>query len=180
MPPVKLILLRVHLGLSASPVRRIRYLLLDIHVGIGKESARTSANVVLVAAVVVTLLIRHGYGEPRQKQTAHRSAAHYSWQDWLIQRVTAVILVLFSIVLIGFVVHGSVGYGQWKALFGSNVFRILAMLFLLSVYYHAWIGVRDVLMDYVKPVGIRLAIRVGVVLFLAACSIWSFSILWGN
>lgn len=107
--------------------------------------------------------------------------AHYGWQDWLIQRVTAVIMVLFSIVFIGFfVVHGSVGYGDWKSLFGSQLFRILALLFLLSVLYHAWIGIRDVLMDYIKPVGIRLTAQVGVLLFLVACAIWSFSILWGK
>jgi succinate dehydrogenase / fumarate reductase, membrane anchor subunit len=107
--------------------------------------------------------------------------AHYGWQDWLAQRVTAVIMLVFSIVFIGFfVVHGSVNYAQWKQLFGSNLFRVLALLFLLSVYYHAWIGIRDVLMDYVKPAGIRLALLVGVLLFLVSCTIWSFAILWGT
>jgi succinate dehydrogenase / fumarate reductase membrane anchor subunit len=118
---------------------------------------------------------------PIKKADRTPVGAHYGWQDWLAQRITAVIMVLFSVVFIGFfVVHGSVSYGQWKALFGSNVFRVLAMMFLLAVYYHAWIGIRDVLMDYVKPVGIRLAMQVGVLLFLVACSIWSFSILWGS
>lgn len=107
--------------------------------------------------------------------------AHYGWQDWLAQRVTALIMVVFSVVFIGFfAVHGSVTFAQWRGLFGSNLFRILALLFLLSVYYHAWIGIRDVLMDYVKPVGIRLALQVGVILFLVACTIWSFAILWGR
>lgn len=107
--------------------------------------------------------------------------AHYGWQDWLAQRVTALIMVVFSVVFIGFfVVHGNVNYPQWRGLFSSNLFRILALLFLLSVYYHAWIGIRDVLMDYVKPAGIRLAMQVGVLLFLVACTIWSFAILWGR
>ncbi len=107
--------------------------------------------------------------------------AHYGWQDWLAQRVTAVIMLLFSFVFIGFfVVHGSVNYSQWKMLFSSNLFRILTLLFLMSVYYHAWIGIRDVLMDYVKPTGIRLTMQVGVILFLTGCTIWSFSILWGS
>jgi succinate dehydrogenase / fumarate reductase membrane anchor subunit len=107
--------------------------------------------------------------------------AHYGWQDWLAQRVTAVIMVVFSVVIIGFfAVHGSVNYAQWSALFGSTLFRILALLFLLCVYYHAWIGIRDVLMDYIKPVGLRLALQVGVLLFLAGCTVWSFSILWGK
>lgn len=107
--------------------------------------------------------------------------AHYGWQDWLAQRVTAVIMVLFSVVIIGFVVvKGTINYADWHALFQSQAFRILALLFLLSVYYHAWIGVRDVLMDYLKPVGIRLTANVLVLLFLVTCTIWSVSILWGR
>lgn len=107
--------------------------------------------------------------------------AHYGWQDWLAQRVTAVIMLLFSIVFLGFfMVHGSVGFADWRALFHSQLFRILALIFLLSVFYHAWIGIRDVLMDYVKPAGIRLTVEVMALLYLAACSIWSVSILWGS
>jgi succinate dehydrogenase / fumarate reductase membrane anchor subunit len=107
--------------------------------------------------------------------------AHYGWQDWLAQRVTAVIMLLFSIVFLGFfMIKGSVGYADWTALFHSQLFRILALLFLFSVFYHAWIGIRDVLMDYVKPAGIRLIAEVLALLFLAASSIWSVSILWGS
>ena len=107
--------------------------------------------------------------------------AHYGWQDWLAQRVTAVIMALFSVVIVGFfIVKGSIGYADWRDLFHGQLFRILALLFLLSVIYHAWIGIRDVLMDYLKPVGIRLMANVVVLLFLVACSIWSVAILWGR
>ena len=56
--------------------------------------------------------------------------------------------------------------------------RLASLLFLLSVFWHAWIGVRDILMDYVKPTGLRLALQVGVVLLLVAYSLWSIQILW--
>ena len=106
--------------------------------------------------------------------------AHYGWQDWLAQRVTAVIMVLFSVVIIGFFMFkGGVNYAGWKELFRSQLFRILALLFFLSVYYHAWIGIKDVLMDYIKPAGIRVGLQVAVLLFLLACSIWSVAIIWG-
>ena len=107
--------------------------------------------------------------------------AHYGWQDWLAQRITAVIMLVFSIVfLFFFMVKGSVAYTDWRDLFHSHPFRILAALFLFAVFYHAWIGIRDVLMDYIKPVGIRLTAEVLALLYLAACSIWSVSILWGS
>ncbi|MEP7157142.1 MAG: succinate dehydrogenase, hydrophobic membrane anchor protein [Betaproteobacteria bacterium] len=107
--------------------------------------------------------------------------AHYGWQDWLAQRITAVIMALFSLVIFAcLIVCGSVNYEDWKSLFHSQVFRIGALLFLLSVFYHAWIGIRDVLMDYIKPAGIRLGLQVLVLVYLVTCTIWSVSILWGN
>jgi succinate dehydrogenase / fumarate reductase membrane anchor subunit len=107
--------------------------------------------------------------------------AHYGWKDWMIQRITAVVMLAFSVVILGFfLVHGSVAYGEWKQLFQNQLVRILALLFFLSVFYHAWIGMRDVLMDYVKPLAIRLSLQVLVCLFLIVCSIWTVSILWGN
>jgi succinate dehydrogenase / fumarate reductase membrane anchor subunit len=106
--------------------------------------------------------------------------AHYGWKDWLAQRVTAAIMVLFSIVIIGFfIIKGGVNYGEWKELFRSQFFRILALLFFLSVFYHAWIGIKDVLMDYIKPAVLRVALQVTMLLFLLACTIWSVTIIWG-
>ena len=106
--------------------------------------------------------------------------AHYGWKDWLSQRVTAVIMLLFSIVIIGFfMLKGGVTFADWKELFRSQLFRILALMFLLSVYYHAWIGIKDVLMDYIKPAGLRIGLQVAVLLFLLGCTIWSVTIIWG-
>jgi succinate dehydrogenase / fumarate reductase membrane anchor subunit len=107
--------------------------------------------------------------------------AHYGWREWLAQRVTAVIMAVFSVVIFGyFFLKGSVTYADWKDLFGSQLFRVLALLFFISVYYHAWIGIRDVLMDYVKPIGVRLTLQVLVILALVGFTIWSIAILWGQ
>ncbi len=107
--------------------------------------------------------------------------AHYGWKDWLIQRVTAVIMLIFSVLMLGFfMVNGAVSYAEWKQLFSGQFVRIMALMFLLSINYHAWIGMRDVLMDYVKPLWMRLLLQVAVLLFLIGCSVWSVSILWGN
>jgi succinate dehydrogenase / fumarate reductase, membrane anchor subunit len=107
--------------------------------------------------------------------------AHYGWREWLAQRVTAVIMAIFSIFIFGFFfVHGSVSYENWKGLFGSQLFRVLALLFFISVYYHAWIGIRDVLMDYIKPTGVRLTLQVLVILALVGFTIWSIAILWAS
>lgn len=107
--------------------------------------------------------------------------AHYGWKDWLAQRVTAVIMVVFSVVFAGLIVYkGSMNYEEWKELFACQWLRILTLLFLLSLFYHAWIGMRDVLMDYIKSIGLRLGLQVLVLLLVVVYSIWSISILWGN
>jgi succinate dehydrogenase / fumarate reductase membrane anchor subunit len=57
--------------------------------------------------------------------------------------------------------------------------RTFSLLFLLSLFFHAWIGVRDIVMDYIKPAGVRLVIHVLVILALLLYTIWSVQILWG-
>jgi succinate dehydrogenase / fumarate reductase membrane anchor subunit len=115
------------------------------------------------------------------KNTKQPVGAHYGWKDWMIQRITAVVMMVYSVFILGFfLAHGSVGFVDWKQLFQNQFVRILSLLFFLAVFYHAWIGVRDVLMDYVKPLSIRLSLQVVVCLFLIVCSIWTVSILWGN
>lgn len=106
--------------------------------------------------------------------------AHYGLRDWLMQRITAVVMAVYCVVLAGWLMWQSyVDYDVWTALFSSQWMRICTLLFLLSLFLHAWVGVRDVVMDYVKPAGVRLAIHVLVILALAFYSIWSVQILWG-
>ena len=56
--------------------------------------------------------------------------------------------------------------------------RALTFSVLLALTYHVWVGMRDILMDYVKPTGIRLALQVLVLLTVAACLGWTIQILW--
>jgi succinate dehydrogenase / fumarate reductase membrane anchor subunit len=105
--------------------------------------------------------------------------AHYGLRDWLVQRVTAVVMATYSVLMLGIVLFQRPGnYGLWKGLFVQQWMRLASLLFLLSVFWHAWVGVRDILMDYVKPAGVRLVLQVGVILLLVAYSLWSIQILW--
>lgn len=108
------------------------------------------------------------------------TGAHYGLRDWLAQRLTAVLMVIYTLFIAGYVLlHPDMGYDRWTGLFSNQVMRSFTLLFLLTLYYHAWIGVRDIVMDYVKPAGIRLAIYVLVILALLLYTIWSVQILWG-
>ncbi|HEY0665487.1 MAG TPA: succinate dehydrogenase, hydrophobic membrane anchor protein [Gallionella sp.] len=106
--------------------------------------------------------------------------AHYGLRDWLIQRVTAVVMAGYSTALAGWLLlQPYVDYDVWTGLFSGLPVRTFTLLFLLSLFWHAWIGVRDIVMDYVKPAGARLVIHVLVILAMIVYSVWSVQILWG-
>ena len=108
------------------------------------------------------------------------TGAHYGLRDWLAQRISAALMVVYTLFMAGYLLqHPHLGYDGWTALFSYQIVRSFSLLFLLAVYFHAWIGVRDVVMDYVKSAGFRLAIYVLVILALLLYVIWSVQILWG-
>ncbi|MDD2700678.1 MAG: succinate dehydrogenase, hydrophobic membrane anchor protein [Sideroxydans sp.] len=108
------------------------------------------------------------------------TGAHYGLRDWLGQRVTAAFMALYILALAGWVMwQPAFGYDVWTELFSGNLMRSVSLLFLLSLYYHAWVGVRDIVMDYVKPASVRLLIHVLVILALILYAIWAVQILWG-
>lgn len=106
--------------------------------------------------------------------------AHYGLRDWLVQRITAVVMAVYVVLGVGYVLWQSpADYAAWHQLFAGQVVKTFSLLFLLSLFYHAWVGVRDIVMDYVKPASIRLLIHVLVILALILYAIWSVQILWG-
>jgi succinate dehydrogenase / fumarate reductase, membrane anchor subunit len=105
--------------------------------------------------------------------------AHYGLRDWLAQRVTAAIMAVYTLILLVVLVGGSpITYGVWKDLFTQGWMRVATLLFAASLAWHAWVGMRDILMDYVKPVGARLTLEVAVLLVIAGYLGWAIQILW--
>jgi succinate dehydrogenase / fumarate reductase membrane anchor subunit len=107
--------------------------------------------------------------------------AHYGMRGWLLQRLTALVMALYTLGLAACLLwQAPAGYGEWKAMFAGSFVRITTMFFFAALLYHAWIGMRDILMDYVKPTGMRLALQTAVGAVLFVYLIWSASILWGG
>ena len=69
-------------------------------------------------------------------------------------------------------------FEAWQAVFANGVMKFLTFLFFVSLFYHAWIGVRDLWMDYVKPTGIRLSLHVLTITLLVGYTAWAAAILW--
>jgi succinate dehydrogenase / fumarate reductase membrane anchor subunit len=107
------------------------------------------------------------------------TGAHYGLGDWLVQRISGVVMAVYTVILLGFLVsQPAVTYGSWKALFAQGWMRIATLLFAVSLGWHAWVGMRDILMDYIKPTGLRLAMEVGTVVLIAVYVAWTVQILW--
>jgi succinate dehydrogenase / fumarate reductase, membrane anchor subunit len=107
------------------------------------------------------------------------TGAHYGLRDWLAQRITAVIMAVYSVIALIVLLSGvPLTYAVWKDLFSQGWMRVATLLFMASLAWHAWVGVRDILMDYIKPAGLRLALEVLVLLTVAAYVGWAIQILW--
>jgi succinate dehydrogenase / fumarate reductase membrane anchor subunit len=107
------------------------------------------------------------------------AGAHYGVRDWLAQRVSALIILVFVLLVGGLLLLGRhLDYGAWASVFAPVPMKLITILAVAAVAYHAWIGVRDIWMDYVKPAGLRLALHVGTILWLSYCLVWAVQILW--
>ena len=105
--------------------------------------------------------------------------AHYGIKDWLAQRVTAIVMALYTIILlVSFFTASNFSYEGWAGLFAHQWFKLFSLVTLFGLFYHAWVGVRDIWMDYIKPVGLRLTLQIATVLWLIACAAWAVQILW--
>jgi succinate dehydrogenase / fumarate reductase membrane anchor subunit len=110
--------------------------------------------------------------------------AHYGTRDFIVQRVTAVIMAVYTLVLFfGFIFTSEMNFENWRRLFtfdwfGVPVGQMLATLAFLSLAWHAWIGMRDIWMDYARSAGLRLLLHVLTVLWLVGSIVLFAQILW--
>lgn len=124
--------------------------------------------------------------------------AHYGMRDWLSQRVTGVIMALFTVALLvqfllpayardlsGERLRDSAGafvrltgYDKWAGIFSTQWMKVLTFVVIVSLAYHAWVGMRDVWMDYVKQAGMRLVMQVFTICWLVGCIGWAIQVLW--
>ena len=124
--------------------------------------------------------------------------AHYGFRDWLSQRVTAALMALFTLAVVvqelwprylkdaaGEPIKDSAGkyitiggYDKWAGIFSAQWMKVLTFTVIAALLWHVWVGMRDVLMDYVKPVWLRLALQVFTIVWLTGCAGWAVQVLW--
>lgn len=106
--------------------------------------------------------------------------AHYGTGSWIAQRVTALVMMLYTLLLLGVFLSSAAphDYTAWKALFTSGWMRVATLIFAVSLAWHAWVGLRDILMDYARPDSLRFALQVLSILIIAVYLGWTVQVLW--
>ena len=101
------------------------------------------------------------------------------FRDWLIQRATAIIILVYAGVLIDFFsTHAQPDFGTWQHFFSGFWMQAGTLLVLLSILWHAWIGIWTVITDYVKSGFLRLILFAVILIGFVGFIIWWGELLW--
>jgi succinate dehydrogenase / fumarate reductase, membrane anchor subunit len=107
--------------------------------------------------------------------------AHYGLRDWLSQRVTAGLMALFTLLVLGQMIlsKGPMGYDKWAGIFSAQWMKVLTFSVIVAMAWHIWVGMRDIWMDYVtSTVWLRLVLQVSTIVWLLGCAGWAIQVLW--
>jgi len=111
-----------------------------------------------------------------------KNATSYSGsglRDWLVQRVSAVVIAIYVVFLVSFLMtKGELNYEQWQALFSHNVMKVATIVTLLFVMLHAWVGLWTVFTDYLKCTILRIFIEVLTIFALVSYFVWGVILVW--
>ncbi|MCK9502992.1 MAG: succinate dehydrogenase, hydrophobic membrane anchor protein [Porticoccaceae bacterium] len=107
--------------------------------------------------------------------------------DWLIQRVTALVMAAYSVFLVVYLLlNPGLDYQQWQELHQCFLMRLFSLAAILSIAAHAWIGLWAVLTDYItvrllgpKATALRVVFQLGMITVTLAYVVWAIDILWG-
>ncbi|MBC7703791.1 MAG: succinate dehydrogenase, hydrophobic membrane anchor protein [Rhodoferax sp.] len=106
--------------------------------------------------------------------------AHYGLRDWLSQRVTAALMALFTLTVAVqlLLARGPIGYDRWAGIFAAQWMKVFTFTVMVALFFHVWVGMRDIWMDYVKSVATRLTLQIFSIVWLLGCAGWAIQVLW--
>lgn len=100
--------------------------------------------------------------------------------DWLVQRVSAVILAAYTVfMVVWLLLLPEWSFNAWQQLFAAPIFKVFSILAILAFVTHAWVGLWTVTTDYLKNSVLRILVQLSVILSLVVLLFVSFSVVWG-
>lgn len=105
--------------------------------------------------------------------------ARYGLSDWIAQRATAIVMAVYTVIFLAVItVAPPTSFEAWRGLFANGFMRFATFLFFVGLFYHAWIGIRNIWMDYIKNDGLRLCLMIATAAALVGYVGWTVQILW--
>lgn len=100
-------------------------------------------------------------------------------RTWLMQRLTAVYMLLYGISFgVYYACQPVIDHASWQKLFAHPFVNITTLIFFFTLLYHAWVGVRDILIDYIKWSPLRFILWISITMLLVAMGVWVSMILY--
>jgi succinate dehydrogenase / fumarate reductase membrane anchor subunit len=105
--------------------------------------------------------------------------AHYGLAGWMAQRATALVMAAYTVILlVSFLVAHDFSYSGWSGVFAAPWMKVATFIALLSLFYHVWVGMRDIWMDYIQATGVKLVLQLLTILWLIGCAGYAVQTLW--
>ncbi|MGP9688545.1 succinate dehydrogenase, hydrophobic membrane anchor protein [Psychrobacter sp. AOP22-C1-C5] len=109
-------------------------------------------------------------------------------RDWIVQRISAVVLAVYSVVLLGFfLTHSNVTYVEWSSFMTSLPMRLFSLVTILALAGHAWVGMWTVFTDYItsgkmgeSAPRLRLVLQTLMIIAILVFLFWGIMIFWGT
>jgi succinate dehydrogenase / fumarate reductase membrane anchor subunit len=100
-------------------------------------------------------------------------------RDWLVQRATALVMTAYTLLFLIILANlPEMNFSIWRRIFLPQPMKVATMLFLTCAFFHVWVGMRNIFMDYVQSAALRrnlYGITIGVLVIYA---VWAAYILW--
>ena len=110
------------------------------------------------------------------------TGAGYGFNSWLQQRITAIIMLVVALVFLGFVFVSAISvdstFVSWQKFFTCTLTKIIMQIFFTALLLHAWVGVRDIWMDYIQCGAVKLTLHTLTLLWLIASLVYSIKVIW--
>jgi succinate dehydrogenase / fumarate reductase, membrane anchor subunit len=101
------------------------------------------------------------------------------FRAWVFQRITAVYLAMYTLfLLVIFLFYPPASYAEWKELVANPAFNISLLFCAFFLLLHAWVGVRDIIIDYIHPLMIRVVALTIMALVLIGSGLWTAKFLF--
>jgi succinate dehydrogenase / fumarate reductase membrane anchor subunit len=105
--------------------------------------------------------------------------SHRGLSLWLLQRASAVVMALYLPALFIYALSaGCLDYAAWRELFAPLAVKVGSLLFVAALLFHAWIGLREIFIDYLHPMAVRLPLLFLFAVVYLGCLVWAADILW--